>query len=460
MKKNCLILFSLSAIFFIFGLDIFFIKKVNASNELKAVPELDLNIEEDIILGEDNALKNNSTNIEEDSKPAEKNIQIVDDQEQIKIENAPELLEFESEDNYDILDNDPTNFSNFDNINKAETVIDSGEDLTVKNNNIINEEKSDIIADKPIKNNEFERLLSEALEEDIDEDEAKLDSEIITKKPEEEIDLIEKSGEVKEGIINDNFNKAEIKSETAIDQLDKEEFDIEIIEKELPAIEQVNKEVINKEKVSSNELINEDIEKNNEVQDEVMVSASDKKIMKINAKKKYYISYLNHINHPLFSPIEFDPENPHLDPLVYQEELYQILYAAIIQKNIDVIEATTRKIGVNKEIAVDGMPPIAFAVNEGDIHILSKMLSLGYSPNRFDDNGNSPLHIAILNDRPDMIVELVRFGADITAANAVKIRPLNLAYNLGRDDIIYILEKIGAHNIGDHRSLNSFILDN
>jgi len=459
MKKNCLILFSLSAIFFIFGLDIFFIKKVNASNELKAVPELDLNIEEDIILGEDNALKNNSANIEEGRKPAEENIQIVDDQEQIKIENAAELLEFESEDNYDILNNDPTNFSNFDNINKEESVIDSDNDLVVENN-ITNEEESDIIVEQPIKNNEFERLLSEALEEDAVEDKVKLDSEIITKKPEEEIDLTKKSEEVKEDVINNNFNKAEIKSETAIDQLDEEEFDIEIIEKEVPAIEQANKKEINEEKVSSNELINKDIVIDNQLQDKVEVSVSDNKIMKINAKKKYYISYLNHINHPLFSPIEFDPENPHLDPLVYQEELYQILYAAIIQKNIDVIEAATRKIGVNKEIAVDGMPPIAFAVNEGDIHILSKLLSLGYSPNRFDDNGNSPLHIAILNDRPDMIVELVRFGADITAANAVKIRPLNLAYNLGRDDIIYILEKIGAHNIGDHRSLNSFILDN
>lgn len=460
MKKNCLILFSLSAIFFIFGLDIFFIKKVNASNELKAVPELDLKIEEDLLLEEDNNLKNNISNIEEVNKPADKNIQIVDDTEQIKIKNASELLEFESENNYDILDNDPTNFSNFDNINKEATTIDLGNDLAVENN-ITDENKSNIIVEQPIKNNEFERLLSEALEEDKVEDKIQLDSEIITKTPEEEIDLTEKSQKVKESIINDNFNKAEIKLETDIDQLDEEEFDIEIIEREVP-VEKAKKKIINKEQANSNKTINnkKDINQKNEVQDNVVASGSDNKIMKINAKKKYYTSYLNHINHPLFSPLEFDPENPHLDPLIYQEELYQILYAAIIQKNIDVIEATTKKIGVNKEIAVDGMPPIAFAVNEGDIHILSKLLSLGYSPNRFDDNGNSPLHIAILNDRPDMIVELVRFGADITAANAVKIRPLNLAYNLERDDIIYILEKIGAKNIGDHRSLNNFILDN
>ena len=86
----------------------------------------------------------------------------------------------------------------------------------------------------------------------------------------------------------------------------------------MPAIEQANKKEINEEKVSSNELINKDIEKDNELQDNIKVSVSDNKIMKINAKKKYYISYLNHINHPLFSPIEFDPENPHLDPLIYQ----------------------------------------------------------------------------------------------------------------------------------------------
>ncbi len=429
MKNNYIILFSLFAIFIVFGLDISFVKKVKASNELSDIPDINLEVEK-------------VNNVKKDEITDQNNIIITDQEEQVKIEQKNNNFTVGSE----FFENDQTNFSNIDNIKDKEILEKKeGQNNLVNINNDSNQDTADkelnIISDSQSNDQEFERLVSEALEED---------------------DVDKKQDKDQKKI----FNKAEIKEETDINQLDKDEFDIEIIEKIIPKSER--KQIINNKKLVGNK--EENLQKENKIDNitklsqeenqEQILSSKAQQILAIESKKKFSLPYLSHTNHPLFSPAEYNPENPHLNPLIYQEEIYQILYTAIIQKNIDVIEAVTKKIGVNKDIAVNGMPPIAFAVNEGDIHILSKLLSLGYSPNIYDDNGNSPLHMAIFNDRSDMIVELIRFGADITAANAVKMRPLNLAYNLGREDIIYILEKIGARNIGDYRSLNSFILEN
>jgi hypothetical protein len=434
MKKNFLILFSLSAIFFVFGIDVFIVKKVNASNEINSIPDPLLEIDEN---------KEEFKNIDILAKTP-----LTEESQENQISDINEIAKTSDELSSDTETrfNDPANFDNLDNTltNNNDVIKEDlvNEELINKEDNIIiSEEKDEVIIKKQTEDQEFDRLLLEALEEDYGND---------------------------KNINNDSFSldikhQAEIKAETDLDKLHKDEFNIEIIDNGKSA------KISNEnplEKKDNNIAVESNINKIENNNDQLIADHSNqgnsnlKKIAAIKPSRKQPLSYAGHINHPLFSPTEFDPENPHLDPLVYREEQYQILYTAIIQKNIDVIEAVTNRIGVNNEIAVNGMPPIAFAVNEGDIHILIKLLSLGYSPNKFDDNGNSPLHIAILNDRSDMIVELVKFGADITAANAVKMRPLNMAYNLGRNDIVYLLEKVGAKNIGGHRSLDSFIINN
>ena len=163
----------------------------------------------------------------------------------------------------------------------------------------------------------------------------------------------------------------------------------------------------------------------------------------IGVKRKPKLSYKTNYIHPVYSK----NSNHLLDKVTSEAELYQLLFAAIDMNNIAIIPAITKLIDINKQVTVNGQSPIIYAVNRGNINIIRKLIALKYPLNNRDDYGNSAVHIAVMQQRLDILTELIRGGADYRMLNGVYQRPINIAYNIKNNEIISALIKVGAHNI-------------
>jgi len=356
----------------------------------------------------------------------------------------------------------------------AEELIDLPKDLDSEadTSNVFatetTEEKIEETAEVKAENNESkdqitENLIAEALESDEVKEDAK-----------EEIADNE-----------DKTKKADIKQESDIFELDKDEFNIEelavkdkgdVVEVDISKKEDKSDQ---KRAINTVEEIKEVEEKIAEEQEAEIVEAEPtdildeilvvekteadllkEKIEKLRAKRKPQLSYKTQINSPIINRREYEYENDHLDNIAFVEEYYQLLFAAIETQNLVALEAITKKIGINNDISVNGQPPVIFAVNQGDINVIRKILALNYSPDKKDDAGNAPIHLAIMYDRPDIATELINYGADLTITNGIFKRPMNIAYDIGNQYLIDILYKAGAYNVRARDKFDKFIQAN
>ena len=79
-------------------------------------------------------------------------------------------------------------------------------------------------------------------------------------------------------------------------------------------------------------------------------------------------------------------------------------------------EETVRQ-GVAKVYENDGACSVHRAAGEGNVRMLMRWCLNGEEINRQDENGDTPLHVAVTNSQPDAVMALLIAGADTTLKN-------------------------------------------
>jgi len=91
---------------------------------------------------------------------------------------------------------------------------------------------------------------------------------------------------------------------------------------------------------------------------------------------------------------------------------------------------------------IDGATPVHIAASSGHLEVLKTLISKGAFVNGADEEGDSPLHYAIREGQRAAIELLVKhFGADATVKNEDLESPLDLAIELGENEIADFLSK-------------------
>ena len=78
-----------------------------------------------------------------------------------------------------------------------------------------------------------------------------------------------------------------------------------------------------------------------------------------------------------------------------------------------------------------------------DIILNSPFLNLKYK----DNNGNSYLHLAVMNQNENVVKTLINKGINLNMQNKLGNTPLHLAYELGNNTIITLLTNNGINTL-------------
>jgi ankyrin repeat protein len=116
------------------------------------------------------------------------------------------------------------------------------------------------------------------------------------------------------------------------------------------------------------------------------------------------------------------------------------LIRAIDKNDADQVERVLRAgVDPNKR---DGLYRLALpiAVDNNIAEIVGMLLSAGANPNLRDQNGDTALYKAVYWENETIIELLLKKGADINQPNGLGVSPLQEAKNLGRADMITLLE--------------------
>ena len=84
------------------------------------------------------------------------------------------------------------------------------------------------------------------------------------------------------------------------------------------------------------------------------------------------------------------------------------------------------------------------AVKSGNELVMSRLLQLGFSPDAFDRNRNTPLIFAARDGRKSMAQALLGAGADVDWIDGEGVTPLILAAHKNRPDVVALLLSHGA----------------
>ncbi|MET0051825.1 MAG: ankyrin repeat domain-containing protein [Candidatus Thiodiazotropha sp.] len=87
---------------------------------------------------------------------------------------------------------------------------------------------------------------------------------------------------------------------------------------------------------------------------------------------------------------------------------------------------------------------ITAGLGSADRDVIDFLLKRGASLDSLDDDGNTPLHIAILNDQRVVAKYLINRGARLDISNKAGLTPLALAIARNKPDIEKILRQFGA----------------
>ena len=84
---------------------------------------------------------------------------------------------------------------------------------------------------------------------------------------------------------------------------------------------------------------------------------------------------------------------------------------------------------------------VAVAAEDSDTRVLTLLLNSGqFDPNLPTADGDTPLHAAVRNSRPDMVCRLIAHGALSRVPNLDFITPLDLARALPDQDLVALME--------------------
>ena len=124
-----------------------------------------------------------------------------------------------------------------------------------------------------------------------------------------------------------------------------------------------------------------------------------------------------------------------------------MLYSACVNGNINIIDRLIRE-GVDINYDYNGIKPLLVALINGKSNVALLLLDqpniipYGITSTSIKYPGGSPLHIASSKGFKDVIIKLIRLGADINQVDNNGNTPLHLAYNA---DIAQLLLDYGAN---------------
>ena len=84
------------------------------------------------------------------------------------------------------------------------------------------------------------------------------------------------------------------------------------------------------------------------------------------------------------------------------------------------------------------------AAKLGQIASVKQHLAAGTDVNAKDEDGETPLQLAALNDHKEIVELLIAEGADVNALNGMGVTPLDWAINLKQTETIDLLRKHGG----------------
>jgi hypothetical protein len=174
-------------------------------------------------------------------------------------------------------------------------------------------------------------------------------------------------------------------------------------------------------------------------------------------EKKFKLSYMTQNNPAIINRPYYNLNNRHLNKATFIEEYYQMIFYAIDAGDIAMLESLTKRVGFNTEFETKGMPPFIYAVAGGRVDVVWKMVTLGYDINVVDDKGNTALHVAILNNREDLVSVLLLAGVDVYIPNGSYQRPIILAQKMNNPKIITMLKKAGASSLASFEIMKEYI---
>lgn len=136
--------------------------------------------------------------------------------------------------------------------------------------------------------------------------------------------------------------------------------------------------------------------------------------------------------------------NPHLNPVFFLEEYYQMLFVAVEKGDLDAIIAITKKVGVVDNATLALQTPLVYAITSDRVESLVMLLKLGYNPNQRDGAKNMPIHVAVKENRIDFVTELLRYGANPALPDSDLKVPVTMAIEQGNMQLAKLLQKAGA----------------
>lgn len=127
-------------------------------------------------------------------------------------------------------------------------------------------------------------------------------------------------------------------------------------------------------------------------------------------ERKDYMSQYNPYN---ISQIEYDKNNQHLQPAVFERQIVNDVFAHLKDNNaIEVVKALINKIGKTDIQDDDGNTILMHAVALKNQAMIAMLLSEGANPNAINKDGFSPLHLASTNGDKVAIYYLMMGGGN------------------------------------------------
>ena len=109
--------------------------------------------------------------------------------------------------------------------------------------------------------------------------------------------------------------------------------------------------------------------------------------------------------------------------------------------------------------------PLSFrlleAATKGDISLMRKLFNNKVQTEFVDEQGNSPLNLAVKNNHVKVAKLLIEYGADKEHPNHQLLRPVHIATINGHDEMLVMLLSQGArYNLPNHEGFTPIQLSN